>query len=110
MAKKAEKLGRGFKRCPECGFVNPARATVCKNCNYVFSKGAKRSRVVVKRKAGAASGDEGITEILNFIKAHGGLENAKQSVEEISQLVQKLGSIEAVADRLKLVSLIHENL
>lgn len=105
MAKRAMKLGRGRKQCPKCGTIVAARAPKCRNCGYEF---LKRTAGPAARKV--ASEQRGIQEVISFIKAHGGVENARRVVEDVQDLISKVGSMESVLECFKLVSLIRESI
>lgn len=109
MPRKAEKLGRGRKRCQACGAINPARAVECKSCGYQFVKGGK-SRAPGKVGGSATADDAAIQEVVSFIRQHGSVESARQVVEDVRQLLEKVGSMETILKCFDLVSLIRENI
>lgn len=105
MAKRAAKLGRGRKRCPKCGTVVAARAPKCRKCDYEFIK-----RAAAPVAARVATEQQGIQEVINFIKAHDGVENARRIVEDVRELIAKVGSMDEVLECFNLVSLIRESI
>ncbi|ASV74083.1 hypothetical protein THTE_1481 [Thermogutta terrifontis] len=109
MPRKAEKLGRGRKRCPGCGAINAARAVECKSCGYQFVKGGK-PRASGKVGATATADDAAIQEVVNFIRQYGSVESARKVVEDVRQLLDKVGSMETIFKCFDLVSLIRENI
>ncbi|MGB9687893.1 hypothetical protein [Thermogutta sp.] len=108
MPRKAEKLGRGRKRCPACGAICPARALVCKSCGYHFIKGRK-SLVPPKVEASVRADDVAIKEVITFIRQHGSVESARKAVEDVQQLLEKVGSMETIFKCFDLVNLVREN-
>ncbi|GAB6166837.1 hypothetical protein JCM19992_28370 [Thermostilla marina] len=98
MAKKSaakESLGRGRKLCRHCGEIVAARAVVCPHCNKVtaktISKGSRSHRSVSAAKVTAE-----LSEVAEFVKAHGGFEQATKILEDVHKLTAKVGSINDV--------------
>ncbi|RMF94258.1 MAG: hypothetical protein D6741_12790 [Planctomycetota bacterium] len=98
MAKKSAakgSLGRGRKLCRHCGEVVAARAVVCPHCNKVTAKKISKSPRT-RGHVPAAKVTAELTEVAEFVKAHGGFEQAAKILEDVHKLTTKVGSIDDV--------------
>ena len=76
---------RGYKVCPECGEKNGVRSRSCKKCKNEFRpKAVPTSDTTLLPQFEAA---------MNFIKACGGIETARKTLEQVAVMYRELDAL-----------------
>lgn len=106
MSAKKGMLGRGRKRCPDCGDVVPARAVVCETCGHQFQKARRRSG----EARGTGLDQATIQKLLEFTNTHGGLENTQKLLQDVLAATREIGRLDQIVQWLDVIGEIRKKM
>ena len=100
MIQSSKGIGKGNRRCHECGKVNPARSDQCKYCGHMVDRNRDDIETIIQKVkdiGGLVVLKKKIDEaerLLGELKPFDSFEGAKKAVVEFEAFAQRLNAAE----------------